>query len=581
MLRLASLVLAVGASLCFAGSVRGRPAEACLDAPTVVCIGANFAEGADLPLRALPAPARDTPTTWLLAALRALGRDDEAERVSWREQRGAYARDRASGIAVARFLASVRAGAPDRAVLDGLADPASPLAALAPDFDRERLPWSAHRQAGFALLEQFAKEAVVPEARSAPAERQAAFRSSTAWRALDEGLAHWNERVAPVHQPQGWKILAEFRLELGDAPGARDALERAGTAPATLDEIELWWRLGAPDRAGSRARSAGEPRVLGQHLERAARQALALGDPVGALALLDEAWSLGTARHRQRTVDFRHLRRLVRITAEAGDRPLAVARAEAIRDLPSSGTLVPEAHWVDAAAALNDIGAQDAAAGLLGDLLALRPADLAAAGLTAARPTPPAVERPGHSPRVRAAVELYRAGLPAEAARLLHATLPRGSSGPGPGARAAATRALAERANWRLRGMADATIEIAEALRWDAAYPERISGLLALTSVAPPEAQAELLLQAADGDAEHGRTDAALARLAEAIALLSGVDRPYAALCRAMARAALLGRIDLSDTAFGAAVAAARAEPDALRPAILVDAAACRAAPGR
>lgn len=580
MFRLVSLVLAAAASLFLVAGARGGPPENCLDLPTVACIGANFAEGADLPLRALRAPDRDMAITWLLVALRALGRDDEAERVSWREERGAHALDRASGIAVARFLASARAGRPDRAVLDGLSDPASPLAPLARDFGRERLPWSAHWEAGFAVLEQFSKEAGVTEARDAPAEQRAAFRSSTAWRALDAGIAHWNERVAPAHQPQGWTILARFRLDLGDVPGARDALDRIGAAPATLDEIELWWRLGAPDRAENRARSAGESWLLGRHLERAARQALALGDPARAMVALDEAWSLGVVWHRQRMIDFRQLRRLVRLTAEAGDHPLAVARAEAIRELPSSGTLVPEAHWVDAAAALNDIGAQDSAARLLGDLLALRPADLAAAGLTTARPTPPAVERRGHSPRVRTAVELYRAGLSGEATRLLQSTLPWGGSQPGPGTRTAATRALAERASWRLRGAADATLEIAEALRWDAAFPDRVSGLLTLVSMAPPEALAELLLEAADGDAGQGRTDAALGRLAKAIALLSGVDRPYAALCRAMARAALLGRPDLSDTALGAAVAAARAEPDALRPAILVDAAACRAVTG-
>jgi hypothetical protein len=40
-----------------------------------------------------------------------------------------------------------------------------------------------------------------------------------------------------------------------------------------------------------------------------------------------------------------------------------------------------------------------------------------------------------------------------------------------------------------------------------------------------------------------------------------------------------LGRGDIADRAFHLAVSAARAEPDAVRPAILLDTAACRVRP--
>jgi hypothetical protein len=109
--RLASVMIATAASLCLASDGRSGPVEDCLDAPTIACVTENFAEGADLPLRAVSASDRDTVISWLLRTLRALDHAEEAERVSWREERGAYAPDRAVEIAVARFLAP-RARAP-------------------------------------------------------------------------------------------------------------------------------------------------------------------------------------------------------------------------------------------------------------------------------------------------------------------------------------------------------------------------------------------------------------------------------------------------------------------------------------
>ncbi len=61
--------LAAAASLCVLSAARGGPAEDCLDAPTIACITANFAEDADWPLRALRSPDRRLPTVWLLRAL--------------------------------------------------------------------------------------------------------------------------------------------------------------------------------------------------------------------------------------------------------------------------------------------------------------------------------------------------------------------------------------------------------------------------------------------------------------------------------------------------------------------------------
>jgi hypothetical protein len=217
----------------------GSAAEACLDAPTVACITEHFADGADLPLRAIPAARRDTPTTWLLRALRILGRADEAEQVAWREERGTHAPDRATDIAVARSVAAARAGGVlDPDLLDVLADLASPLAPLTrATGSRESVAWQAHWMAAYALLGGLATDAGVAEARDAPVAARTALRESPAWRGLMEGLARWNARVPPVHRPLGWRILATFRLDLDDPDGARDALDRSEAAPATGDEI--------------------------------------------------------------------------------------------------------------------------------------------------------------------------------------------------------------------------------------------------------------------------------------------------------------------------------------------------------
>lgn len=597
MRRASAALLATAAFLLFQPTARGGPAEDCLGAPTVACITEHFAEGADLPLRVVPPEARDDAIARLIGVLLALGRVDEAERVARRDERGRYPPDRSPSFAEARFAASVRAGAPEFGLLDGLASPEAPLAS-----DRDRLAWAAYWKAGYALLGRFAADAGVAEARDAPAEARAAFRASPAWRGLADGLAKWNERVPPVHRPQGWTILAEFQFDLGDLAATRDALERIGPVPADNDEVELWWRLGEPVRADARARGAKDSFVLRRHLERVAREALARGDRAGALAALDDAWAKGVVRDEgRRPLDVRHLRRVVRLTAEAGDRTMAVARAEAIRDLPASGTLVPEEPWVDSAAALNDIGAHEDASRVLRDLLALRPADLAAAGLGAGAPVPRGAERPGRAPRVRAAAELFRAGLPEAAARLLRATLPPGpepaprttrradvealaalfglSVPPEAAERIARAEGLSARARWRFRGSPDSAIEWSEVVRNDAAHPERVAGLLALIAGAPAQARIYVLLGTAREDAAHGRPDAATVRLVEAVILLAGSDQPYSGLCDAMSQAARLGRGNVADAAFRAAVAAARTEPDAVRAAILLDAAACRAVP--
>lgn len=599
---LPAVVLAVAASVCAMPDARGGPAEDCLDAPTVACVTAHFAEGADLPLRALRLEDRSTPTAWLLRALLSLGQVDEAERVTRREEREAYGLDRAADIAVARFVASARAGAPDFDLLDRLGEPDSPFALLVSERHRDDAAWNAYWRAGSALLGQLAADAGVAEARDAPVERRAALRSSPAWRGVAEGLVRWTERRPPNRRQLGWVWLAQYQFELGDPAAARAALERIGPVPADPDEVDLWWRLGDPARADARARVPAYPLVIRRHLERVAREALVRGDRAGALAALDEAWAKGVVRHEGRhPLDFRHLRRIVRLTAEAGDQTMAVARAEAIRDLPASGTLVPESHWVDAAAALNDIDAHEDAARVLRELLALRPADLAAAGLGEAAPVPRGAERPGHPPRVRAAAELFRAGLPDAAERLLRATMPRDRERaprttrredvealfalgrlrvpPQAAERIARTEGLSERAKWAYVHSPDSAIEWAEAVADNAASPDRVAGLLALISGVPAEARIYVLLRAVRGDIEHGRVEAGAARLVETVALLADLDRPYGGLCRATAQAARLGRSDIADAAFRAAVAAARTEPDAVRPAILLDVAACRAAP--
>ena len=236
---------------------------------------------------------------------------------------------------------------------------------------------------------------------------------------------------------------------------------------------------------------------------------------------------------------------------------------------------------------------------MLRDLLALRPADLAAAGLGGAAPVPRGAERPGRPPRVRAAAELFRAGLPDAAERLLRATLPRGPEPPPRTTQRADVEALfalgglrvppavaeqlaraeglSARAKWRFRPSPDSAIEWSEVVRNDAAHPERVAGLLALIASAPAQARIYVLLETAREDAAHGRADAATARLADAVVLLAGSDQPYSGLCNAMTQAARLRRSDIADTAFRLAVAAARAEPEAVHPAILLDVAACRA----
>lgn len=363
--------------------------------------------------------------------------------------------------------------------------------------------------------------------------------------------------------------------------------------------MELWWRLGASSRAEAWARHTASPLVLRRHLERAAREALTRGDKAAALIAVGEAWGVAVVPGRS-GVGLDQLRRFVRLTAEAGDHSLAVKRGKAIRELPGRGSLMPEAYWADAAAALNDIGAHEEAAGLLRDPVALRPGDLAAAGLGAA-PAPGAAGRSGHSPRVGMVTELFRAGLRDAAEGLLRVTVVRDPAGPSRPTqrrdiewlafevgqriqpqladRIAQAERLSERAKWPTFHTPNGAMEWSQALENDAANAERVAGLLSLLADVPVETRISLLLAAARGDAKHGRFDEAAARLAQATALLAPMDRPYEPLCRAMAQAARLGRGDIADVAFRTSIAAARGEPEAVRAAILLDAAACRAVP--
>jgi tetratricopeptide (TPR) repeat protein len=601
MRRLSAVILAVAASVCVVPDARGGPAEDCLDAPTVACVTEHFAEGADWPLRALRSPDRRLPTVWLLRALLDLGQVDEAERVVARAEQAPPSVG-PSDFAAARFAASARAGTPDFRLLDGLAATDSPLAPLDGEQARVTAAWSAYWRAGYALLGQLAADAGVAEARDAPVERRAALRESLAWRGVVEGVARWNERTG---WPDGWGRLAHLHLEAGDLVAAREALERVLPVPARHNEwaagkgAEVWWRLGDSARADAWARLTAFPQVLRRHLERVAREAVARGDNAGALTALEEAWGFAVVSG-QSGFDFGQLRRLVRLTAEADDHPLAVSRGQAIRELPYRSTSMPEAHWADAAAALNDIGAHEEAARMLRDLLALRPDDLAAAGLGAASP-PGGRGRPGHSPRVRMVTELFRAGLRDAAEGLLRVTVVRNPMGPSRPTqrsdvewlaaeagqriqpeladRIAQAERLSERAKWPTFHTPNGALQWSQALEGDAAHPERVAGLLALLSDVPAETRVSLLLAAARGDAKHGRFDEAAARLAQATTLLAPMDRPYEPFCRAMAQAARLGRGDLADMAFRASVAAARGEPEAVRAAILLDAAACRAVP--
>jgi len=196
--------------------------------------------------------------------------------------------------------------------------------------------------------------------------------------------------------------------------------------------------------------------------------------------------------------------------------------------------------------------------------------------------------------------ELFRAGLRDAAEGLLRVTVVRNPMGPSRPTqrsdvewlaaeagqriqpeladRIAQAERLSERAKWPTFHTPNGALQWSQALEGDAAHPERVAGLLALLSDVPAETRVSLLLAAARGDAKHGRFDEAAARLAQATTLLAPMDRPYEPFCRAMAQAARLGRGDLADMAFRASVAAARGEPEAVRAAILLDAAACRAA---
>lgn len=574
--------LAVAASLCVQPAARGGPVEDCLDAPSVGCIVENFGKGADLPLRAIPSVERPWPSNALRRALLALGEADEVERVSRRNQRGAEPPKGDVNVAVVRFLASARAGAPDFGLLDG-----------------EDVARSAHWLAGQKLLRELAADAGVAEPQDAPPEKRAALRESAAWRGLTESYARWNESVDEKRRRSAWTELARLHLGAGDTAAARAALERVGTLPADLGEVGIWFRLGDRARAEARARASGDATTMESYSYLVTQEALSRRDTVGALAALEEEWALKSAPRAGRAPDFRSLRGLVLRTAEAGDRALAVSRAGIMRGLPADARRQPEAHWIDAAGALNDIGEHDAAARLLRELLARRPDDLAAAEMGAALPVPAIVRRGDYFPYIDLAAELLRAGMRDQAERLLRAAMARDAKPsrrpvrqedvedmiaraglrppPGMAERTFRELRLMERAMFFPDGQVLGMLEWHEVMARDAASPERIAGLLDLASGVPAELRALVLLDAAQADARHGRAEAAGARVAAATGIAASLPfLPYRALCGAMGQAAKLGREDLADAAFRAGVAAARAELEELRPTALLHVAACR-----
>jgi tetratricopeptide (TPR) repeat protein len=589
--------------------VGADPADDCLDKPTAACIARHYAKDADLRWQALPPSETSTPTAWLLDALIKLGELDEAERVARREKRGAYSSDRASDIAIARFLASVHAGAPNFDLLVRLANPDADLAPLLGSQPPEALPLGpqplasvaslAYWRAASALLARFADGQGIDEAQKAPLEERVRFRASPVWQGLMAGFLHWTERGPIAARHLNLRFLAEFHLVLGDASSAKAALERIGSAPATDEEVEIWWRLGDLAHADARARSSTDAMVLGRHLVRVARAAIASGDRTTALTVLGEAWTIGTQPKRGRVLYANFLRQLVQLTDQAGDRPLAILRARAIRDLPESPILLQE-HWVDAAAAMNDIGAHKEAAQLLHELIAQDPESLAAAGLSPLTSAPPATTRPRRKSFSSAAPELFRAGLRDAARRLFYqalATVPQSRPRPirpedvealfalggqrvprGAAEQIARQQGLSRRLHWASAPMPVGADPWFPVLASEAANPDRVADVLELTSSVSSDARVALLISAARDDARFGRTSTAVARLKEVVALLTFVDQPYHVLCDAMGQAGKLKRDDIADVALRVAVDAARTEPEEVRAAILVYSAACRTA---
>jgi tetratricopeptide (TPR) repeat protein len=520
-----------------------------------------------------------------------------------------FSSDRASDIAIARFLASVQAGAPNFDLLDRLAIPDGDLAPLLGSQPPEALPLGpqplasvaslAYWRAASGLLAQFADKQGINEAEKAPLDERVRFRASPVWQGLIAGFLRWTERGPITARHLNWRFLAEFHLILGDASSAKAALERIGSAPATDEEVEIWWRLGDFAHADVRARSSTDAMVLGRHLVRVARAAIASGDRTTALAALAEAWTIGTQPKWGRVLNVYFLRQLVQLTDQVGDRALAILRARAIRDLPDS-PILPQEHWVDAAAALNDIGAHDEATQVLHELIAQDPESLAAAGLSPLPSSTPATTRPRRKYFSSAVPELFRAGLRDAAKRLFDralAPVPQSSPHPirpedvealfalggqrvsrGTAEQIARQEGLSRRLRWASAPMPVGADSWFPMLASEAANPDRVADVLELTSGVSSEARVALLITAARDDARFGRTSTAAARLKEVVALLTFVDQPYHVLCDVMKQAKKLKRDDISDVALRVAVEAARTEPEEVRAAVLLYSAACRTA---
>ncbi|WP_230164389.1 hypothetical protein [Roseomonas sp. CECT 9278] len=584
------------------GATLARADEACLYAPTPVCIVDVHAAGADLPLHAVrPATDATFAVTRVMSALLALDEVDIAEAVARRapvRAGGQGAPDLASPIAVARFMASVRAGTPAFSWLDGLADPDGPLAALYGSsttlFGAAGRAAYAYRRAGDGLLAALAEQQGVATAEAVSREARSAFRASAAWQGVDAGMARWNERVA--RHIRVWENLAEFRTTLDDPAGARDALARIGTAPATGTEIRLWWRLGDAGRAEARARESGEGSVMAVHADLAIAAALAAGDRTEALRLIAEAWPRSLERRRYGSADMHHVRRLIRATAAAGARADALVRAEALRSLVRS---VPprenETYWIEAGAALNDIGEYRAALALLHEELAWR--SDSRPSICAPRSDRPApIVRRGVSDPYALAVEFARAGAEdaalcvlgtlaapfvvapdADQARSAAAFL-QGLGLPSGAALRLARRDIASReVHWMMASRPGDVPHWRNAVLDERGNVQRIEAILTFLSRQPAPVRMGPLLTAAQEGARGGLGAWAATRLHDALALLPDLGRPFPEACRIMSTARSPGREDLAEAAFRSAVDAARAEPDFVRGAILVDIAACRA----
>lgn len=580
-----------------------RADEACLSAPTPACIVDVYAAGADLPLHAVRSlPEAQFAVTKVITALLALDEIDIAEAVARRELAASGGarrlQDRASPIAVARFLASVRAGAPDFTWLDGLGDPDGPLAALYDSstgrFRHADRATAAYWQVSNALLAALAEEHDVAMAVAVPQEARAAFRRAPIWQGVDSGMERWTPRTILASDAR--EALAWFRVTLGDAEGSRGALHRIRAARATDSEIRLWWRLGEPGIAEVRARTSGNPFVLAVHVEQAIAATMAAGDMAEAQRLIAEAWPPALERSRSGSINTDHARLLVRATAAAGARAEAMSRADALRNVVRS--TVPgenETYWVEAGAALNDIGEHAAAQALLNEELAWRPgADAARCAPRTDRPAP--VLRRGVSDLHGLAAEYVRAGAPDMATCVLDAirfpravssraveeqpstNVPRQLGLPDEAARELVRRdATSQDLQWWSPSRPGDVPQWVHAMLAEGDDLQRIEAILAFLSQQPAPSRIGPLLWAAWQAARRGQAEWAAARLTEALALLPELERPFLEACSLMTTARRLRREDLAEAAFHHAVGSTRSEAEAVRGAILVDMAACRA----